>query len=175
MERIVVVGPSGSGKTTLAAALAQKLRYPHVEMDKLWWEANWTEAGSERLRAKLEPIARTNQWVIDGNYFTVGARDVVWPRADTVVWLDPSKCLTMQRIVRRSARRSITRAELWSGNRERPWRALQRDELIRFAWREFPKYRNRYRTIADDPTYAHLTVIHLDSPRAVCDWLASIG
>ena len=52
---------------------------------------------------------------------------------------------------------------------------FHRDELLRFAWREFPKYRNRYRTIADDPTYAHLTVIHLDSPRAVRDWLASIG
>lgn len=103
MERIVVVGPSGSGKTTIAAALTQKLQYPDVEMDELWWEANWTEAGSEQLRTKLEPIARADRWVIDANYFTVGSRDVVWPRADTIAWLDPpkgSRCSATARLPR---------------------------------------------------------------------------
>lgn len=175
MERIVVVGPSGAGKTTVAAALAPKLGYRHVEMDGLWWGPNWTEVGPELLREALAPMVQNDRWVVDGNYFTVGSRDIGWPRADTIVWLDPPRWLTMSRIVRRSVRRATTRTELWSGNRERLWRALHRDELIRFAWREFPKYRNRYRTIATDPTYAHLTVIRLESQRRVRGWLASVG
>ncbi len=175
MQRVIVVGPAGSGKTTLAVALACRLEVPHVEMDALWWEANWTEVGEDRLRERLEPIAGTDRWVMDGNYFTVGARDIVWPRADTIVWLDPPKWLAVARVIRRTVWRSLTRTELWAGNREHLGTVLGRDQLLRFLWREFPKYRNRYRTIASDPRYAHLTVVHLERGRDVRRWLASIG
>ncbi len=175
MQRVIVVGPAGSGKTTFAVALARRLEVPHVEMDALWWEANWTEVGEDRLREKLEPIAGTDRWVMDGNYFTVGARDIVWPRADTIVWLDPPKWLAVARVIRRTVWRSLTRTELWAGNREHLGTVLGRDQLLRFLWREFPKYRNRYRTIASDPRYVHLTVVHLERGRDVRRWLASIG
>ena len=172
---MIVVGPPGSGKTTLATTLAERLGLPYVEMDALWWEANWTEVGEDRLREKLEPIAETDRWVVDGNYFTVGSRAIVWPRADTIVWLDPPKWLAVSRVIRRTVRRSLTRTELWAGNREHLRTVLGPNELLRFLWREFPKYRNRYSTVADDPQLAHLTVVHLERARDVRRWLMSIG
>ena len=174
MQRVIVVGPAGSGKTTVSTALADRLRCPRVEMDALWWGPDWTEVGPERLRAELTLAAAGERWVMDGNYYTVGARDVVWPRADTIVWLDPPKWRAVTRVVLRTIRRSLSRTELWSGNREHLGTLLGRDELLRFLWREFPKYRRRYSTIADDPQWTNLTVIHLVSPRDVRRWLATV-
>ena len=74
----------------------------------------------------------------------------------------------------RTIRRSLSRTELWSGNREHLGTLRGRDELLRFLWRESPKYRRRYSTIADDSQWVHLTVIHLVSPRDVRRWLATV-
>jgi hypothetical protein len=52
---------------------------------------------------------------------------------------------------------------------------LGRDELLRFAWRAYPKYRARYSAIREDPELAHLTVIRLGSPRAVDAWLGEVS
>jgi adenylate kinase family enzyme len=177
VERVIVVGPSGSGKTTVAAAVARHVGLPHTELDALWWDANWTETGAERFRERLAPVVAADRWVVDGNYFTVGTRDVAWPRADTIVWLDLTKWRTILRIVRRTIRRSVSGVELWAGtgNREHLRSALGRDELLRFAWRAYPKYRARYAGIREDPALAHLTVIRLGSPRSVRAWLDEIG
>jgi len=45
-------------------------------------------------------------------------RDVVWTRADIVVWFDLPRRTVMRQVVTRTLRRAITRAELWNGNRE---------------------------------------------------------
>jgi hypothetical protein len=44
----------------------------------------------------------------------VGGREILWPRADVIVWLDLSPWLTVPRVVRRSTRRAVTRTPLWS-------------------------------------------------------------
>ena len=38
------------------------------------------------------------RWVIDGNY-TSQVKDLVWARADTVVWLDLPRRTVMRRII----------------------------------------------------------------------------
>src|SRR3972149_10212063 len=84
-RRIVVIGTTGSGKTTLARRLSQLLDIPHVELDALNWEPDWVQAPTEVFRQRTEEALRGEAWLVDGNYSAV--RDIVWPRAGTLVWL----------------------------------------------------------------------------------------
>jgi adenylate kinase family enzyme len=173
MQRIVVVGPPGSGKTTVGREIAERLALSHIELDSIWWEPDWIEAGAELFSERAAKIATDDAWVLDGNYFTVGARDVIWPRADTIVWLDFPRWVTVPRVVRRTFVRGIRRTELWSGNRESLKLALRPDSIILFAWTAHPKYNKRYEELETDPDFAHLNWVRLRSPRDVRRWLAT--
>lgn len=84
--RVSVVGNSGSGKSTLGRALAARLGVPYVELDAIFHLPAWTELPRDEFRKQVGALAAGDAWVIDGNYLAV--RDLVWARADTVVWID---------------------------------------------------------------------------------------
>lgn len=119
MRRVVVVGGPGAGKTTIAAALAEALDVPHVELDGLWWGPDWTPVGGDEFRSRLRELAGRGSWVADGNYVDVGAVEVLWPAADLLVWLDPPRTRSVVRAVRRTAARALRRELLWADNRQR--------------------------------------------------------
>jgi adenylate kinase family enzyme len=170
MRRVNVVGTSSVGKSTLALALAERLGVPYVELDALHWEPNWTEAPDEVMRERVRSAISPETWVVDGNYAAV--RDLVWARADTVVWLDLSLPTILGRYARRTMRRIILRQELWAGNRERLGFLFGRDSLL---WWILGTYRRRRRDypllLAANP---HITAIRLRSPRDARAWLASV-
>lgn len=173
MRRIVVVGTTGSGKTTLARAIAGRLGVPHVELDALHWEANWTEAPTDVLRDRLTRAVGGAAWVVDGNYSKV--RELFWSRADTVVWLDYSLPVILWQLACRTLKRAVTREALWSGNRERLTTALfRRDSIILWALKTYRKYREEYPILFGRPEHAHLTVVRLRSPHATRAWLAGL-
>ena len=107
MRCINVVGSTGSGKTTLARLLAKRLSIPHVELDAYRWERNWTSASDQVFRLRVSEAVKKDGWVIDGNYSIT--RDLVWARADTVVWLDYTFGLVLLRLTRRILRRGLLR------------------------------------------------------------------
>jgi adenylate kinase family enzyme len=87
LERIVIVGKPGAGKTTLAAQLASRLSLRNIELDGISWQANWVQLPKNDMRERVsEAITVTGDWVLDGNYHSV--HDIVWARADTLIWLD---------------------------------------------------------------------------------------
>ncbi|MGH9896308.1 MAG: hypothetical protein ACREA0_30810 [bacterium] len=139
MQRIVVVGPPCSGKTTAARFIAARLGLPHVELDELWWDPNWTEAGPVVFSRGLAAGATGPAWVVDGNYFAVGATEVLLPRCDTVVWLDFARRITARRALVRTIQRAVRRSELWAGNREPVRYALRPIWLLRTALRLHPR------------------------------------
>ncbi|MCI0477322.1 MAG: hypothetical protein L0Y55_13830 [Anaerolineales bacterium] len=168
-NRIAVVGATGSGKTTLAREIARRLSYPHVETDALHWEPNWTEAPRDIFRARVDAASRGDCWVIDGNYSKV--RDIVWARADTLVWIDYALPVIFWRLGWRTLRRVITREELWGNNRE-GWRAfVGRDSLFLWVLTSRPRHRREYPALLQKPEYAHLKLIRLRSPRETDAWL----
>ncbi|MDQ2809268.1 MAG: AAA family ATPase [Chloroflexota bacterium] len=170
-QRIVVVGSSGSGKTTLARRLAQQRGIPHVELDALHWEPNWTEAPVEVFRDRVTVALAGPTWVMDGNYSRV--RDISWGRADTVIWLDYSLPRILWQLIRRTLHRAVTREELWSGNRESLRRSLiSRDSILFWMLTHYGTIRRRYRQALTDPQYAHIHIIRLRSPRATERWIA---
>jgi len=172
-QRVAVVGTSGSGKTTLAQRLAQRLGVPHVELDALNWGPNWTPAPQEEFRRSASQALAGDAWITDGNYRAV--RDIVWNRADTVVWLDYSLVVVMARVTWRTIRRSVTRQELWSGNRERFREAFfGRESIIWWAFSTYGRRKKEYPVLFSRPEYAHLRVVRLPSPRVARLWIESL-
>lgn len=172
-RRIIVVGSTGSGKTTLASKLSTMLGMPHIEMDALFWEENWTGVAPEVFRARVEQVTCQPTWVIDGNYSRV--RDIVWGRADTVIWLDYPAPVIFWRLLWRTLRRTIMQEELWSGNRERlANQFLSRDSLFLWAARKIPQHRRDYPALLASPEFHFDSVLRLRSPAACRRWLKSL-
>lgn len=164
MRRVAVVGNSGSGKTTTSRILARTLCAPLIELDAIYHQPGWQPLPVEQFRRRVDQLTPARGWVVDGNYSAV--RDLVWPRADTVVWLDPPRRTVMWRLLRRTVRRTVTRQVLWNTNRE-PMAGMFRIDpeksIIRWAWTRHQVYRERYAALSTDPAYAHLTVIRIRS------------
>ncbi|HBB34928.1 MAG TPA: adenylate kinase [Cyanobacteria bacterium UBA8803] len=171
--RISVVGTTGSGKTTLARHISQYLAIPHVELDAFNHEPNWQEASTDVFRKRVEESLNTESWVVDGNYSRV--RDIVWHRANTVIWLDYSLPVIMSRLMWRTFWRVVKQEELWNGNRETWQRTFSRESILLWALTTYRQKRKNYPLLFQKPEYAHLQVIHLRSPKATSTWLASLA
>ena len=173
VRRVSVVGTSGSGKSTLARQLADVLGVPCLELDAIHHQPGWEPLPTDEFRRIVETRAAAGGWVIDGNYGRV--RDLVWARADTVVWLDLPKRTVMRQVVWRTLRRVALRRELWNGNRERwqnffTWNPEQ--SVISWAWHKHAADHAKYAAAAADPANAHLRFVRLASRRDIARFLA---
>jgi len=178
VTRVSVIGCSGSGKTTVAREVALRRGLPYLELDAVYHQPGWEPRDDDSFRREVVSFIDGGEWVVDGNYVGLGIADLVWPRADTVVWVDPPKSVVMSRVVRRTLRRVVTREELWNGNRE-PWTNLySRDpyeNIIVWAWTRYAAVRERYEAMLVDGTWAHLDVVRLRTRGDVRRFVRSIG
>ncbi len=176
MKRVCVVGNSGSGKSTLAAALADQLGADYLELDSVFHQPGWRPLEREAFRERIEAFTQASTWVVDGNYGAV--RDIVFGRADTVVWLDVPRRLVMRALLGRTLRRMASGAELWNGNRER-WQNLFRldpeQSILAWAWTKHASYREQYLTAMGDLANSHLKFIRLRSRREAAAFLTGLG
>jgi adenylate kinase family enzyme len=172
VRRVSVVGTSGVGKSTFASSLALVLGAVFLELDSLQHQADWTPLPASEFRARVAFVADGECWVIDGNYSRV--QDLVWGRADTVVWLDLPRRTVMRRIIWRTLRRVGGRVELWNGNRER-WQNLltldKEESVFAWAWQTYASNRAWYEAAMADPAYGNLRFFRLTGPRAVRHFL----
>ena len=176
MRRVSVVGNAGAGKTTLAGSLAGALGGEFLELDSIYHQADWVPLSTDEFRRRVSAMVAGQRWVVDGNYSRV--RDLVWARADTVVWLDLPRRTVMRRVIWRTLRRVGGRVELWNGNRER-WRnlfALDKEEsVVSWAWQSHASTRAKFEAAMADPANGHLRFVRLTSPAAVRRFLRSVS
>lgn len=171
MRRVVVIGASGSGKTTFARVLALQLGLPHVEADSMYWGPNWTPR--EDFGAQLQAVLAGDEWVIDGNYSNF--REIIWPRADTLIWLDFSLPTILCRLVPRTARRCLTRQTLWGGNTERAMVQLfTRESIVRWSIGQFFRYRRDYPPLLMEAARRGKYIVRFRSSRQARQWLADL-
>ena len=128
------------------------------------------------MRAITEADQSANGWVIPGNYRNVA--DITQRRADTIVWLDLPRRVSMWRLFRRSVRRSITREEVWGGNREQLRNLISRDpnrNVLLWTWRNHPQYQQVYESYAAGEFWAQATVHRLRTRADVEGFLAGLA
>ena len=163
MARVVVIGTSCAGKTTFARSLARILIFPHIELDALHWLPNWIERPADDFRALTAQAIAQDCWVIDSNYGIV--RDLIWSRATTVIWLNYSFPIVLWRALARTLRRTLTREELFSGNRESLRMALfSRESILWWVLTTFHRRRKHYRSLFDARTSSHLAYVEFRNP-----------
>lgn len=169
-RRVWVMGTSGSGKTILARRLAEKLGYPHIELDALYllsgWQTNpnFIEDATVHLNAAC--------WVADGNYRMLG--EVMLARADTLVWIDFPAWRTYGRLLRRTIVRGATREELWNGNRESLFRSFfTRESLIWYVLKTSRQRQARFEGLMSDPNLSGKSRVRLKSPAEVERFIAT--
>jgi adenylate kinase family enzyme len=169
--RISVVGGSCSGKTTLSRRLAERLGVPHIELDALHHGPDWQEASAELLQQRVrEALAQTpDGWVVDGNYHGKLGQ-LVQDEADLVVFLDPPFATALRRALWRTFSRSLTRTELWNGNRETFRNALSKHSIVLWVIRTHRRTRAKWAE-----RLKGYEVVHLRSPREVERWLESVS
>jgi hypothetical protein len=104
----------------------------------------------------------------------MGAREIVWGRADTVIWLDFSLLVILARLWRRTTARIRDRAELWpgTGNRETVRNAFfSRESLFVWALKTYRRRKRQYPELFARREYARLAVHHFREPREAERWL----
>lgn len=172
MRRVVIIGTTGSGKSTLAERLAAQTGLRVIELDALYWGRDWQGVPVDLFRHRVERETRDGGWIVVGNYIQV--RDLVWPAADTLVWLDLPLSRVMWRLAWRTVRRAATKEELWgTGNRESFVNAFfSRQSILLWALKTHRRNRERYgkecAVLAET-----MQVVRLSSPREVERFLAA--
>ena len=177
-NRVVVVGSSGSGKTTVAREIASRLGVPYLELDAVRHAEDWDSTPDPEFQRIICEFASQDHWVVDGNYTSHGTREVVWPRADTIVWTDLPRNVVVRRVIGRTVKRVLTREELWGGVRE-PFTNLYSldpyQNIVVWAWTRFDHVRGKYETAMTDGSWDHAEVFRLRSSADVRLFLESLG
>ncbi len=115
MPNILIVGICGAGKSTLARELAHRLGLCHIEVDALRHGPRWGVRAS--FAHDVAALTATDGWVADSTAYPE-VLPGLWDRADTAIWLELGRGVVLGRVLRRTARRLLTRQTLWAGNRE---------------------------------------------------------
>jgi adenylate kinase family enzyme len=162
-RRIVVVGSSGAGKTTWARALAAARGCRHIELDELFWGPGWTQKSPTEFRRLVANAVTAETWVAEGNYSMV--RDLVWSRADAVVWLNLGFARVLGRSLRRTLSRIVRREALWHGNRESLVRTLfSRESIVWWVITTYHRRRRQFAALRDGGEFPHLVWFDVRRP-----------
>jgi len=174
-NRIVIVGTTSSGKSTLAEQLANKFDYNFIELDALYWEPNWMGAPPQIFRERVEKATRAERWVAAGNYHIV--RDLIWSRAEAVVWLDYSLWRIFSQLIRRTFKRWWKKDLLWGTNYEKlskHFKLWSQESLFHWLFRTYWRRKREYPRLFTISKNRHLEVICFKDPKETAEWLNSL-
>jgi adenylate kinase family enzyme len=174
-KRVIVVGVTSSGKSTLAEKLSKCLGLDCIELDALNWEPNWQAAPLEVFRARVEKATQAEKWVVAGNYHVV--RDLIWPKAEVIIWLDYPFLTVLWQLTRRTFRRWWTKELLWGTNRESLWKHFKlwsADSLYHWLFKTYWRRKREYPLLFSQPELQHLKLFRFQHPRETDEWLEAL-
>lgn len=168
MRKINVIGTTGSGKSTFSKRLAGEIGCPYIQMDQLFWKANWIESTDDEFFPKVEEAVSGDTWVLDGNFGRTN--HIKWQHADTIIWIDYSYTRTLFQLLMRTVTRAFSKQELWegTGNKESFVKSFtSKKSILVWFFKNFKKNKQRYSALMTSPTVKHIEFIRLTSPKQV--------
>ncbi len=174
-RRVVIIGVTSSGKSTLAENLAKRFGHRFIELDALHWEPNWQEAPLEVFRKRVEKATQAERWIVAGNYHV--ARDLIWPHAELIIWLDYPFLTVLWQLTRRTFRRWWIQEVLWGTNREPFWRHFQlwsQESLFHWLFKTYWRRKREIPILLSQPEYQHLKLIRFKNPKETSDWFEGL-
>ena len=164
-----MVGATGSGKTYLSRLASERFDLPVHELDALRRDSAGREIAPDRFAEAVAALAAGEDWIIDGHYRDV--RNLIWTRADTVLWLNYPLSVIVTHLLgrfrrkRRPAADSSSRPAASGGGPKASWRR----RLGRFS--RTLRERREYGRVLRQPEFAHVEIVELRSPEAADEWL----
>lgn len=135
--------------------------------DPVYWTGDWRPTPAAEVRAWADAATSAEAWVLDGNFDA--ERDLVWSRAELIVWLDLSLATTLWRVSRRNFGWLVSGEPVWGGQRmtfAKAWSG------VRHSLRSHAGKRRAYPSLLAG--FPNLQVVRLTSPRQAETWLASL-
>lgn len=149
MQRILVYGATGSGKSTCALAIGARTGLPVTLVDEIAWNPGWVSTPEAEQRDRIAAVVAGDRWVLDSAYGSW--LDLILPRVDLIVGLDYPRWFSLQRLIRRTVRRVVTRESVCNGNTEVWWRVFTHDSIILWHFLSFGRKRTRMHAWAKSP------------------------
>lgn len=174
-KRLVVIGTTSSGKSTLAERIARLLDLTFIELDALHWEPGWREAPLAIFRLRVSQALQAPAWIVAGNYHVV--RDLVWPMAEAVIWLDYPFWTVFKQLTQRTFRRWWTQELLWGTNREPFWvhfKLWSDESLYHWLFKTYWRRKREVPALLAQPEHRHLKLIHFKHPPEAEEWLKKV-
>lgn len=163
MKRIAIIGSCGSGKTTLGKHLAQNLGYPVTDLDDLYWLPNWELRPKGDFASLLENATRSDCWIICGNQSRF--RHLIWPKADTIIWLDLPLYILLWRVFFRSLQRICDKKTICNGNYETFSRLFCSKSIIFWLLKGYFRHRRDYSKQMEAVT--HVKWVHIRKSKGI--------
>mmetsp|Transcript_90884 Transcript_90884/g.266092 ORF Transcript_90884/g.266092 Transcript_90884/m.266092 type:complete len:183 (-) Transcript_90884:132-680(-) len=173
--RVAVVGNSGSGKSTLASLVADKLHATFVELDDFAFLPGWRYRPTAEFRGLVDDaLSADGCWTTAGNWSPVC--DIVYQRADTIVWIDFGFWRTFWQLFRRTVWRAWAQPAICGGNYESCLLSFfSVDSVLLDLCRRHSQVRAEFTALfSSQDERPGVRFVRLDSPASVETWLAQL-
>ena len=175
-QRISIVGATGSGKSFFARKAADRLDLPVHELDTIRRDC---ELSGKKFRRSVEAVSAGTRWIIDGHYREV--RELIWDRADVIVWLNYPALLIAYRLARRFVGKRAQPKSAGTSVEQKPTdAAAPAAESASWSRRlarigRTVRERREYRQWLGEAAQRGTMVIELGNPAAAETWLGALA
>ena len=114
--------------------------------------------------------------MIAGNYHIV--RDMIWPKAEAVIWLDYPLLLVLWQLTRRTFTRWWNQELLWGTNYESLWNHFKiwsQDSLLNWLFKTYWRRKREIPVVLSQPEHHHRKWIPFKHPKELERWLQGVN